>query len=974
MSKNNPKNIINSSSSLYRYSFESSPTPTWIEDFTELYDFIQKLKKRGIKNFRKYLDKRPGVVSDCAKMIVVIDVNEAAVRLHKAKDKIELLTFIDETFTEKSYETFKDELIAVYHNKTFYESEREVKTLDGEVLDIISRYTLKLEKNKIHTNATAIVTLLDITKQKHYQNIINASSAVTFSWVTKPTIHEIFVSENVKNVFGYTVDEFLSGKIRYLDIIHPDDMDRVRNEAKYYRFNKKITNFTHKPYRVITKDKKIKWVEDRTSKHTSESNGEASFRGVIIDITDRYLANERAKTAEHIIQTSPVVAFVWKNEEGWPVEFVSGQVKELFGYSAEEFLTGKAPCYDDIIHPEDTKLAQEEAAKYSKDKKVNYFEPTPYRITTKSGEIKYVEDRTTIRRTEDGHIISFEGIIIDITDRVMANKKAKIAEEIINSGNVVAFEWVKGWKVRYVSNNVKNLFGYSAEEFTTDDFPSYDKLVYPEDVNKIKKEVKKYSADIKSNYFELTPYRIITKSGEIKYVEDRTFINRNKKGEILSYHGLVLDITPRFIAQQKLREEEDKFRNLVEQSLVGVYIIQEGKFPYVNPKLAEIFGYKQNEIINKLKVSDLVAPPDRQIVSENIRIRIEDKTKALNYSFRGYEKNKTIIQVEVYGARTIYNNKPAVIGTLIDVTKQKEAEKNLKFQANLLASVNDAVVASHDKNIKSKLNNTITYWNKGAEKLYGLKKEEVLGKNVRKIIPIKFIDSSYEKIIKSIKNHGSWTGETLQKDKYGNDKIVLLSISSILDDGKIIGTFGINRDITEMKLAEKQLIIKENALASATNGIIITDPNKKNNPIIYCNKAFEKITGYDANKLLGKNSRFLQGKDYNQPGLMKIREAMRKKKEVSAVIRNYKKDGTMFWNELSISPIFDEKGTLTHYIGISNDVTTQKIYEEKIKEQLNELKKWHDVTLGREERVLELKKEVNELLKKTGKRKKYNSV
>jgi len=363
-----------------------------------------------------------------------------------------------------------------------------------------------------------------------------------------------------------------------------------------------------------------------------------------------------------------------------------------------------------------------------------------------------------------------------------------------------------------------------------------------------------------------------------------------------------------------------------------------------------------------------------KIVSENIRIRIEDKTKALNYSFRGYEKNKTIIQVEVYGARTIYNNKPAVIGTLIDVTKQKEAEKNLKFQANLLASVNDAVVASHDKNIKSKLNNTITYWNKGAEKLYGLKKEEVLGKNVRKIIPIKFIDSSYEKIIKSIKNHGSWTGETLQKDKYGNDKIVLLSISSILDDGKIIGTFGINRDITEMKLAEKQLIIKENALASATNGIIITDPNKKNNPIIYCNKAFEKITGYDANKLLGKNSRFLQGKDYNQPGLMKIREAMRKKKEVSAVIRNYKKDGTMFWNELSISPIFDEKGTLTHYIGISNDVTTQKIYEEKIKEQLNELKKWHDVTLGREERVLELKKEVNELLKKTGKRKKYNSV
>ena len=540
----------NSIAILYKYSFESSPTPTWIEDFTELYYFIQKLKKRGIKDFKKYLDKRPNVVADCAKMIVVVDVNEAAVQLHKAKDKKELLTFIDKTFTDKSYKSFKNELVAIYNNKKNYEVEGEVKTFKGEILNVLIKYNLKIEKDKNNTNATSIVTLVDITKQKLYQNIVNASTAITFSWVTKPIIHEIFVSENVKNVLGYSADEFISGKIRYLNIIHPDDLKRVIEEAKYYRFIKKVKNYTHQPYRVITKNKKIRWVEDRTSQHKSLSGELISYEGIIIDITDRYLLHEKAKMAEHIISTSPAVAFVWKNKKGWPVQ--------------------------------------------------------------------------------------------------------------------------------YVSDNVNNLLGYSSHEFLTGSTPSYNKLVHPEDIKGVTKEVNIFSKDKNINYFEHKPYRMITKKGQIKFIEDRTFINRDKNGKIISYQGILLDVTERITTQKKLRDEENKFRHLVEKSLVGVYVIQDDKFSYVNPKIAEIFGYKQNEIINQLKVSDLVAPKDRKYVLENIRQRIENRTKAINYSFKGFKKDNTIFDVEVYGTGTIYNNKPAVIGTLIDISERKTMEQSLK--------------------------------------------------------------------------------------------------------------------------------------------------------------------------------------------------------------------------------------------------------------------------------------------------------
>lgn len=122
-------------------------------------------------------------------------------------------------------------------------------------------------------------------------------------------------------------------------------------------------------------------------------------------------------------------------------------------------------------------------------------------------------------------------------------------------------------------------------------------------------------------------------------------------------------------------------------------------------------------------------------------------------------------------------------------------------------------------------------------------------------------------------------------------------------------------------------VIKERALEEVGNGIVISNAQLKQFPIIYVNKAFEKNTGYTSEEVIGKNCNFLQLDDRQQQEVQIIGEALSTQSPCHVEIRNYKKDGTLFWNELSITPVRDFHGETTHFIGIQNDVTERKNLE-----------------------------------------------
>lgn len=131
-------------------------------------------------------------------------------------------------------------------------------------------------------------------------------------------------------------------------------------------------------------------------------------------------------------------------------------------------------------------------------------------------------------------------------------------------------------------------------------------------------------------------------------------------------------------------------------------------------------------------------------------------------------------------------------------------------------------------------------------------------------------------------------------------------------------------------------------LDSCVNGITLADPDQEDMPLVYVNKAFEEITGYTLAETVGKNCRFLQGNEHDQAGVKQLQDAIKNKKPVEVVLRNFRKNGELFYNHLLVSPLFDSHGNVLYFLGVQFDITPQIRAEEEIKslkEQLAALRK-----------------------------------
>ncbi len=248
------------------------------------------------------------------------------------------------------------------------------------------------------------------------------------------------------------------------------------------------------------------------------------------------------------------------------------------------------------------------------------------------------------------------------------------------------------------------------------------------------------------------------------------------------------------------------------------------------------------------------------------------------------------------------DHSPQIVGTCQDITNLALSQSDLqeidhKKFSHLVSKVSDAfVVVDHE--------GVVRYVNQSAENLFGCKAEHIVGETFG--LPMVSGESTDIDII----NRGRTTSAEMR-------------VSEAIDDDRMVYVVASLRDISERKRVEESLQLRERAIAASSNGIVITDATQPNNPMIYVNPSFERITGYSAAESIGRDCRFLQGGDRNQIGLLDLRQAIQEKRECHAVLLNYRKDGTPFWNDLYIAPVFNEHGELTNYIGIQTDITDQ---------------------------------------------------
>ncbi|RTR00164.1 EAL domain-containing protein [Halomonas nitroreducens] len=160
-------------------------------------------------------------------------------------------------------------------------------------------------------------------------------------------------------------------------------------------------------------------------------------------------------------------------------------------------------------------------------------------------------------------------------------------------------------------------------------------------------------------------------------------------------------------------------------------------------------------------------------------------------------------------------------------------------------------------------------------------------------------------------------------------------------DGEIVGVYGLCHDITQRKCQEAKLRLLQRGIEASPNGVLMADAIQRNMPTVYANEAFYRLTGYSADEVLGRNCRFLQGEDTDPTAIEVIRQALKARSEVQVTLLNYRKDGTPFWNRLAISPVVDEAGHCTHFIGTQEDITRERHQEAQIAYQAT-----HDLLTG----------------------------
>ncbi len=544
-------------------------------------------------------------------------------------------------------------------------------------------------------------------------------------------------------------------------------------------------------------------------------------------------------------------------------------------------------------------------------------------IVRKDGSDGIAETSVFPFKDTSGEHIAYVVILKDITqrkhaERVMRERDLMYRALIESSSDAVYV--LKGKKLLLVNSAWCKLFGYSVEEALSDDFDVM-KIVSPENREFIHDRFNRLTSESPdASSYEL---KAITKDNRAIDLEVK--VNKVLWNNETVYQGIYRDITEKKKAEIALKESEEKFRKLVEKSLVGVYIIQDGVFKYVNPRLAGIFGYSVEEIINKMGPSDLTYPDDMKIVNSNVASRLSGEIDSIAYSFRGIRKDGTPICVDVFGTRTIMGDKPAVIGTLLDITENKKAEEALKESEEkyktIIESASDAIV------IVDIGNRTIIDVNKQAEMLTGRSREELLGKSHLILHPAEYSDiysESFEKVIQE--NQTISAGEILVQHSSGTIIPVEISTSQNIMAGKRV-LQGIFRDLRERKQVEQEIRKLSRAVEQSPSAIIITNLEGK---IEYVNPHFCKVTGYSQEEVIGQNPKILKSGRTSDTEYKELWKTIASGEEWRGEFHNKKKNGELYWEQASISPIRDDKGNITHFIAIKENITDKKKMQEEL--------------------------------------------
>jgi PAS domain S-box-containing protein len=848
---------LRESEARYRGLFEHSPVSLWEQDFSAIKQDMDRLRAEGVADWPAYFEGHPDLLVRYLGLIRVLDVNQAALKLYGAEDKPSLRRIGEVVDAREAPAMLRQALVAFTKGQSCFGAEGPQITLAGDPIHVFGNTIIVPGFEQ--TWSRVIVSNLDITERKRAEQALQASHDCLLRildgldadiYVADLKTYEVlFVNRHMRESFG----ENLVGKICWQ--VFRGESDRCShctNEGLLDKYGNPSGAVTWEGYNPITgrsylnHDRAIKWLDGRLVRLQ-----------VAADITERKKVEETLRNNEERLRliTDNMADVVARLDRELKYAYVSPSAEKLYGYAPGELLGQPASAF---VHPDDLEniLAAASEARRAHAPGLSI----EYRHRQTAGGYKWVESKVQLLYDELGEPAGSVISSRDITERKQVEEalreSRRMLEAVLDAIPVRVF-W-KDLNYRYIGCN---------RQFAVDSgFDSPEALIGRDDFEmswRRREDLERYRADDRMVIQTGRPKLFyedsqLTPEGEVTWYRASKIPLRDGSGNILGVLGTYEDITEYKRTETALKDSEEKFRSIVENSLAGIFMVDDAyRFIYVNDEMCRILGYPAEEL-SGMDFRRVLSAESEVLVTDHYLRRQRGEQLPNRYEMEVVRKDGGLREVEMI-ASVVKDSAGRIrsMGQLVDITDRRRVEQAVRESESRYRQLFED--NPHPMWVYDLKSLRFLEVNSAAVAKYGYSKEEFLSMTLADIRPPEDVAALYENLQLSqgvFQQSGPW------RHRLKDGRVIYVDISShTLTTAGAPARLVLAQDITERKQAEEALLESEERFRSLVrNSSDIVTVFTPEGIVTYQSPALRRVLGYEPDELIGRN-----GFDYVHP-------------------------------------------------------------------------------------------------------------
>jgi PAS domain S-box-containing protein len=770
--------------------------------------------------------------------------------------------------------------------------------------------------------------------ETRYGRIVANAPGMVYQFIRHPdgSMAFPFVSDGSRTLFGIEPAEIQADANVLTSRIHPDDLASFQRSV-----DASIATMGdwHWEGRFVSVSGEEVWVRG-ASRPSHLPDGSMLWDGLLIDITASKKAEQAVRFQAHIINN--ISEAVIATDPAGRITYTNKFAERLYGWAAGEMI-GRDVI--ELIVPQPT---QEQAGEIMRAVTAGKIWTGEFPVQRRDGSSLVAEVTDSPLLDEHGQLLAIVGISRDVTERKAAEAALRATEAkfraIIETTPSAVF--IKDLEGRYLLLNKRfeELFGRPADAM----IGNTDEAFFTAE----------HAAELQAHD------RLVIESGRAINFEEvvslsggpRTFLSTkfpllDEAGRAYALCGIATDITAPKAAEEKLRETQARYAAVVANVPGAVYrVVRRPDLSvssrFVTEGCQELLGMTPAEFeAQPDPFGDLIHRDDRDTFHRSTQ---EALATGGDWKWEGRVQLPSGEMKWIAAAARSTRQEDGQMawdGVLIDVTERKRVEEALRASDERFHGIAANVpgmlyqyIHRHDDS------GGFQYVTEGCRDLFGLEPQDIEADSQRlfSLLDPDSVEDFFRTATetKATLRPWSWTGAFRlpsgeQKWVQGSSRPQQQPNGDIVWDGVLIDVTARKRAEAAMQIAARENSQLASAIANLNSGVVITDPNLPDCPIIFANAAFYSHTGYSMTETLGRNCRFLQGPESDPATVRAIREAITDRRMFTGDILNYRKDGTKFWNEVTITPVFDHDGNLINFVGLQLDVTARRLTERELR-------------------------------------------